>query len=210
MRPIKNWLIDRWKSGWAVTAPLAIIVYLAVSAARAFSDLLLIPVFSNNTLNILANLFLWLAAFQVLAGVLRSLKLFRSVANAFIGKIPFVSPLVKFFFKSKKSSLQRSVDSKRKQAVYVEHPPRSNHWFVGHIAREWLGPKDPRDKNSKIITWCTVQIFTYPVPFTGYAVNLPKDQVVFLKMTVQEAFLDAAGFYLSEARHSEENENDPI
>jgi uncharacterized membrane protein len=91
---------------------------------------------------------------------------------------PYIKQLTDFIF---------TEDTQREQmflkVVAVEYP-RKGLWSLGMITGSGL--KQVNDKFQKEIV--TVLVPTTPSPVTGFAVMVPKEEIIELDMTVEEAF----------------------
>ena len=184
---------DVWKAGMITLIPLLIVFYILKSVFNIVQTLAL-SFFDGNGWNWAISFGVWFVAVPLVCGLLLSWQWFRDLGLALLGRIPGIKILAKFIFKRRQKLGKKE---RERRAVRVEVPPGSSCWFTGAVVREWQGPANPRDANSEQIVWCKVMLWTFPVSVTGYALDVPKNSIVFTDMTVEEALLDAAGFYLS-------------
>jgi len=83
-----------------------------------------------------------------------------------------------------------SSDSKKKNVVLVEYP-RKGSWAVGFATKENVGEISNKTKQKLI----NVFIPTTPNPTSGFLLMFPKDEVIYLDLTFEEAskFIISAG-----------------
>ena len=83
-----------------------------------------------------------------------------------------------------------SSDSEKKNVVLVEYP-RKGSWAVGFATRENVGEISNKTKQKLI----NVFIPTTPNPTSGFLLMFPKDEVIYLDLTFEEAskFIISAG-----------------
>jgi uncharacterized membrane protein len=83
-----------------------------------------------------------------------------------------------------------SSDSEKKNVVLVEYP-RKGSWAVGFATKENVGEISNKTKQKLI----NVFIPTTPNPTSGFLLMFPKDEVIYLDLTFEEAskFIISAG-----------------
>ena len=83
-----------------------------------------------------------------------------------------------------------SSDNKKNNVVLVEYP-RKGSWAVGFATKENFG-EIANKTNKKIVN---VFVPTTPNPTSGFLLMFPKDEVIYLDMTFEEAskFIVSAG-----------------
>ena len=83
-----------------------------------------------------------------------------------------------------------NTDSKRKNVVLIEYP-RKGSWAVGFATKDNVGEITTKT-NKKLVN---VFVPTTPNPTSGFLLMFPKDEVIYLDMTFEEAskFIVSAG-----------------
>lgn len=97
-------------------------------------------------------------------------------------RIPLISPI----YKTCKDVVQTVFSEKSssfKQAVLIPFPTTASK-AIGLVTREDMGVLAPtKDK-----TWIAVFVPTTPNPTSGFLVIVPKEEIIYLTMSVEEAF----------------------
>ena len=108
--------------------------------------------------------------------------------NSFLNRIPFLRTIYSAIGQMTKSFT--SDDKSKKNVVLVEYP-RKGTWAVGFATQKNTG-EISKKTNSKLIN---VFVPTTPNPTSGFLLMFPKEEVVYLDMSFEEAskFIVSAG-----------------
>ena len=183
---LKNYLF----TGILVTAPVALTFWIAISLVKFFDKLVtpLIPIYLNpNTylprdlpgLGLIVLLIILILIGSVTANFFGSWILRQT--DRFISKIP----LIKTFYKTIKQILEtilRTNSQAFRDAVLVEYPRRGA-WVIGFTTGEVKG------EVKKKINTPLVNVFvpTTPNPTSGFLLMIPKKELKYLNVSVDEA-----------------------
>ena len=183
---LKNYLF----TGILVTAPVALTFWIAISLVKFFDKLVtpLIPIYLNpNTylprdlpgLGLIVLLVILILIGSVTANFFGSWILKQT--DRFISKIP----LIKTFYKTIKQILEtilRTNSQAFRDAVLVEYPRRGA-WVIGFTTGEVKG------EVKKKINTPLVNVFvpTTPNPTSGFLLMIPKKELKYLNVSVDEA-----------------------
>lgn len=155
-----------------------------------------------------------LIALIVLLGAITLLGLFTRMffLNTLIGygerilhRIPLISPVYKTC-KDVVQTVFSENSSSFKQAVLVPFPTAASK-AIGLVTREDMGMLAPtKDK-----AWIAVFIPTTPNPTSGFLVIVPKDELIYLTMSVEEAFtcILSCGVILTPIKRPVELQSEP-
>jgi uncharacterized membrane protein len=183
---LKNYLF----TGILVTAPVALTFWIAISLVKFFDKLVtpLIPIYLNpNTylprdlpgLGLIVLLIILILIGSVTANFFGSWILRQT--DRFISKIP----LIKTFYKTIKQILEtilRTNSQAFRDAVLVEYPRRGA-WVIGFTTGEVKG------EVKKKINTPLVNVFvpTTPNPTSGFLLMIPKKELKYLNVSVDQA-----------------------
>jgi len=186
---IRNYFI----TGVVVLIPIGITVYLTIFLISISSKILPNEINPNNYLpydipgvEILMALF-----FITFIGWLSLSFLGKKLLNLFnsiLKKIPILRTIYSAIVQMTKTFTE--TDKGKKNVVLVEYP-RKGSWAVGFATKENSG-EISRKINKKLIN---VFIPTTPNPTSGFLLMFPKDEVIYLDFTFEEAskFIVSAG-----------------
>ena len=186
---IRNYFI----AGIVVLIPLGITVYLTILIITISSKILPKEINPNHYLpynipglEIIISLFIitfigWLS----LSFLGRK---FLNLFNNILKKIPILRTIYSAI--GQMTQTFTNTDSKKKNVVLVEYP-RKGSWAVGFATKDNVGEITTKT-NKKLVN---VFVPTTPNPTSGFLLMFPKDEVIYLDMTFEEAskFIVSAG-----------------
>ena len=186
---LRNYFI----AGIVVLIPLGITAYLTVFIITISSKILPKEINPNHYLpynipglEIIISLFIitfigWLS----LSFLGRK---FLNIFNNILKKIPILRTIYSAL--GQMTQTFTNTDSKRKNVVLIEYP-RKGSWAVGFATKDNVGEISAKT-NKKLVN---VFVPTTPNPTSGFLLMFPKDEVIFLDMTFEEAskFIVSAG-----------------
>ena len=186
---IRNYFI----AGIVVLIPLGITVYLTILIITISSKILPKEINPNHYLpynipglEIIISLFIitfigWLS----LSFLGRK---FLHLFNNILKKIPILRTIYSAL--GQMTQTFTNTDSKRKNVVLIEYP-RKGSWAVGFATKDNVGEITTKT-NKKLVN---VFVPTTPNPTSGFLLMFPKDEVIYLDMTFEEAskFIVSAG-----------------
>ena len=186
---LRNYFI----AGIVVLIPLGITVYLTILIITISSKILPKEINPNHYLpynipglEIIISLFIitfigWLS----LSFLGRK---FLNLFNNILKKIPILRTIYSAI--GQMTQTFTNTDSKRKNVVLIEYP-RKGSWAVGFATKDNVGEITAKT-NKKLVN---VFVPTTPNPTSGFLLMFPKDEVIYLDMTFEEAskFIVSAG-----------------
>ena len=186
---LRNYFI----AGIVVLIPLGITAYLTVFIITISSKILPKEINPNHYLpynipglEIIISLFIitfigWLS----LSFLGRK---FLNLFNNILKKIPILRTIYSAI--GQMTQTFTNTDSKKKNVVLVEYP-RKGSWAVGFATKDNVGEITTKT-NKKLVN---VFVPTTPNPTSGFLLMFPKDEVIYLDMTFEEAskFIVSAG-----------------
>ena len=186
---IRNYFI----AGIVVLIPLGITVYLTIFIITISSKVLPKEINPNHYLpynipglEIIISLFIitfigWLS----LSFLGRK---FLNIFNNILKKIPILRTIYSAL--GQMTQTFTNTDSTKKNVVLVEYP-RKGSWAVGFATKDNVGEITAKT-NKKLVN---VFVPTTPNPTSGFLLMFPKDEVIYLDMTFEEAskFIVSAG-----------------
>jgi uncharacterized membrane protein len=186
---IRNYFI----AGIVVLIPLGITVYLTILIITISSKILPKEINPNHYLpynipglEIIISLFIitfigWLS----LSFLGRK---FLNLFNNILKRIPILRTIYSAL--GQMTQTFTNTDSKKKNVVLVEYP-RKGSWAVGFATKDNTGEITTKT-NKKLVN---VFVPTTPNPTSGFLLMFPKDEVIYLDMTFEEAskFIVSAG-----------------
>tara|TARA_B000000460_G_scaffold243175_1_gene211792 strand:+ start:162 stop:776 length:615 start_codon:yes stop_codon:yes gene_type:complete len=186
---VRNYFI----AGIVVLIPLGITAYLTILIITISSKVLPKEINPNHYLpynipglEIIISLFIitfigWLS----LSFLGRK---FLNIFNNILKKIPILRTIYSAI--GQMTQTFTNTDSKRKNVVLVEYP-RKGSWAVGFATKDNVGEITTKT-NKKLVN---VFVPTTPNPTSGFLLMFPKDEVIYLDMTFEEAskFIVSAG-----------------
>ena len=186
---IRNYFI----AGIVVLIPLGITVYLTILIITISSKILPKEINPNHYLpynipgvEIIISLFI-----ITLIGWLSLSFLGRKFLNLFnniLKKIPILRTIYSAI--GQMTQTFTNTDSKRKNVVLIEYP-RKGSWAVGFATKDNVGEISAKT-NKKLVN---VFVPTTPNPTSGFLLMIPKEDLIYLDMTFEEAskFIVSAG-----------------
>ena len=187
---LRNYFI----TGVLVLIPIGVTVYLTLFFIKIFSKILPQEINPNNYLPysipgleiIISIIVITLIGWLSLSFLGKKLV---KLVNDIFKKIPFLRTVYSAIGQMTQSFAQ-SRKSKKKSVVLVEYP-RKGSWAVGFATKENKG--EIRRKVDRDLI--NVFIPTTPNPTSGFLLMFPKDEVVYLDMSFEEAskFIVSAG-----------------
>ena len=186
---IRNYFI----TGIVVLIPIGITVYFTLFLISISSKILPNEINPNHYLpynipglEILISLFLitfigWLSL-SFLG------KKFLNIFNSLLKKIPILRTIYSAIGQMTETFTKN--DAKKKNVVLVEYP-RKGSWAVGFATKENTGEISDKVKKDLI----NVFVPTTPNPTSGFLLMFPKDEVIYLDLTFEQAskFIVSAG-----------------
>ncbi len=186
---LRNYFI----AGIVVLIPLGITVYLTILIITISSKVLPKEINPNHYLpynipglEIIISLFIitfigWLS----LSFLGRK---FLNLFNNILKKIPILRTIYSAI--GQMTQTFTNTDSKKKNVVLVEYP-RKGSWAVGFVTKDNVGEITAKT-NKKLVN---VFVPTTPNPTSGFLLMFPKDEVIYLDMSFEEAskFIVSAG-----------------
>ena len=186
---IRNYFI----AGIVVLIPLGITVYLTILSITISSKVLPKEINPNHYLpynipglEIIISLFIitfigWLS----LSFLGRK---FLNLFNNILKKIPILRTIYSAL--GQMTQTFTNTDSKRKNVVLIEYP-RKGSWAVGFATKDNVGEITTKT-NKKLVN---VFVPTTPNPTSGFLLMFPKDEVIYLDMSFEDAskFIVSAG-----------------
>ena len=186
---IRNYFI----AGVVVLIPIGITIYLTLFIVSISSKILPNEINPNHYLpynipglEILISLFLitfigWLSL-SFLG------KKFLNIFNHLLKKIPILRTIYSAIGQMTETFTKN--DAKKKNVVLVEYP-RKGSWAVGFATKENSGQMSDKTKRELI----NVFIPTTPNPTSGFLLMFPKEDIIYLDLTFEEAskFIVSAG-----------------
>ena len=183
---IKSYLL----TGILVSAPVFITFWIVFSLVKLFDQLVtpLIPIYLNPNTYLPRDIpglgLIVLIIFLVFVGAITA-NFFGSwilkKTDTFISKIP----LIKTFYKTIKQILETILKTNSqafRDAVLVEYP-RKGAWVIGFTTGEVKGEVKKKLKNNLV----NVFIPTTPNPTSGFLLMIPKNDLKYLDVSVDEA-----------------------
>ena len=186
---IRNYFI----AGVVVLIPIGITVYLTIFIISISSKILPKEINPNHYLPynipgveiiisvILITLIGWLSLSFIGKKML-------DILNSILKKIPILRTIYSAI--GQMTETFTSNDKEKKNVVLVEYP-RKGSWAVGFATRENFGEISDKTKKKLI----NVFVPTTPNPTSGFLLMFPKDEVIYLDLTFEEAskFIVSAG-----------------
>ena len=186
-------LRNNFIAGVVVLIPIGITIYLTLFITKISSKLLPKELNPNNYLpynipgvEIIISIILitfigWLSLsfigkklLEIFNNILKRIPILRTIYSAFV-------QMLDIFNKS---------DENKKNVVLVEYP-RKGSWAVGFATRENKGEISKKSKQNLV----NVFVPTTPNPTSGFLLMFPKEEVIYLDMSFEEAsrFIVSAG-----------------
>ena len=186
---IRNYFI----AGVVVLIPIGITIYLTLFLASITSKILPKEINPNHYLpyNIPGVEILMSVILITLIGFLSLSFIGRRLLNVFdniLKRIPILRTIYSAIVQMTETFTKS--DSKKKNVVLVEYP-RKGSWAVGFATRENTGEISNKTQQKLI----NVFIPTTPNPTSGFLLMFPKEDVIYLDLTFEEAskFIVSAG-----------------
>ena len=186
-------LRNNFIAGVVVLIPIGIVVYLTLFVVKISSRILPKEINPNHYLPynipgveivitfILITFIGWLSLsfigrklLEIFNGVLKKIPILRTVYSAIVN-------MTKTFTKGEKNT---------KNVVLIEYP-RKGTWAVGFVTKENTGEIKNKVKRNLV----NVFVPTTPNPTSGFLLMFPKEEVIYLDITFEEAskFIVSAG-----------------
>ena len=186
---IRNYFI----TGVVVLIPIGITVYLTIFLVSVTSNILPKEINPNNYLpynipgvEIITALFIITVIGWLSLSFLG--KKFLNIFNNILKKIPILRTIYSAIGQMTETFTKN--DAKKKNVVLVEYP-RKGSWAVGFATKENSGQISVKTKRELI----NVFIPTTPNPTSGFLLMFPKEDIIYLDLTFEEAskFIVSAG-----------------
>ena len=186
---IRNYFI----TGVVVLIPIGITVYLTIFLASITSYILPKEINPNNYLpynipgvEIITSLFIITVIGWLSLSFLG--KKFLNIFNNILKKIPILRTIYSAIGQMTETFTKN--DTKKKNVVLVEYP-RKGSWAVGFATKDNQGEITNKAKQKLV----NVFIPTTPNPTSGFLLMFPKEEVIYLDLTFEEAskFIVSAG-----------------
>ena len=192
-RSLVSRLRNYFLTGAVVLVPIAVTFYLTLFIIKISANILPKEINPNSYLpvdipgmEILISLILitfigWLSLsflgkkiFELLNNLLKRIPILRTIYSA-------IGQMTTTFTKS---------DNKKNSVVLVEYP-RKGSWAVGFVTKENKGEISKKTNKNLV----NVFVPTTPNPTSGFLLMFPKDEVIYLNMSFEEAskFIVSAG-----------------
>ncbi len=115
-------------------------------------------------------------------------KKFLQIINDILKKIPFLRTIYSAIEQMTKTFTQKN---KNKKSVVLIEYPRKGSWAVGFATKDNKGEINKKTKKKLV----NVFVPTTPNPTSGFLLMLPKDELIYLDMSFEEAskFIVSAG-----------------
>ena len=186
-------LRNNFIAGVVVLIPIGITVYLTLLIINILSRILpkeinpnhylpyeipgveiIISIILITFIGWLSLSFLGIKLLEIFNGVLKKIPILRTIYSA-------ITQMTDTFTKS---------GSNKKNVVLVEYP-RKGSWAVGFATKDNVGEISDKTKQNLV----NVFVPTTPNPTSGFLLMFPKDEVIYLDMTFEEAsrFIVSAG-----------------
>ena len=186
---IRNYFI----AGVVVLIPIGITIYLTIFLVSITSKILPKEINPNNYLpyNVPGLEMLMSVVLITLIGFLSLSFIGRKLLDVFdniLKKIPILRTIYSAIVQMTETFTKS--DSNKKNVVLVEYP-RKGSWAVGFATRENTGEISNKVKQKLI----NVFVPTTPNPTSGFLLMFPKEDVIYLDLTFEEAskFIVSAG-----------------
>ena len=193
----KNSIIAKLRNyffaGMVVLIPIGITVYLTIFFIKISSKLIPQEINPNNYLPfeiIGLEIILSVILITIIGGISLSFigKKLLEIINRVLKKIPILRTIYSAIVQLTENFAQTS--NKKKSVVLIEYP-RKGTWAVG------FATKDNKGEISKKTNKNLVNVFvpTTPNPTSGFLLMFPKDDLIYLDMSFEEAskFIVSAG-----------------
>ena len=186
---IRNYFI----TGVVVLIPIGITVYLTIFLVSVTSNILPKEINPNNYLpynipgvEIITSIFIITVIGWLSLSFLG--KKFLNIFDNILKKIPILRTIYSAIVQMTETFTKN--DNKKKNVVLVEYP-RKGSWAVGFATRENTGEISNKVKQKLI----NVFVPTTPNPTSGFLLMFPKEDVIYLDLTFEEAskFIVSAG-----------------
>ena len=187
---LRNYFI----AGVLVLIPIGVTVYLTLFFIKIFSKILPQEINPNNYLPYSIpglEIIISIIVITVIGWLSLSFlgKKLVKLVNDIFKRIPFLRTVYSAIGQMTQSfALSRK--SKKKSVVLIEYP-RKGSWAVGFATQDTKG--EIRSKTNKDLV--NVFVPTTPNPTSGFLLMFPKDEIIFLDMSFEEAskFIVSAG-----------------
>ena len=186
---IRNYFI----AGIVVLIPIGITVYLTLFLISISSKLVPKDLNPNSYLPFSIpglEILLSIIFITLIGGLSLSFigKKFLQLINDILKKIPFLRTIYSAIEQMTKTFTQKN--NKKKSVVLIEYP-RKGSWAVGFATKENKGEINKKT-NKKLVN---VFVPTTPNPTSGFLLMFPKDELIYLDMSFEEAskFIVSAG-----------------
>ena len=187
---LRNYFI----AGVLVLIPIGVTVYLTLFFIKIFAKILPQEINPNNYLPYSVpglEIIISIIVITVIGWLSLSFlgKKLVKLVNDIFKKIPFLRTVYSAIGQMTQSFAQ-SRKSKKKSVVLVEYP-RKGSWAVGFATQENLGEIASKT-NKELIN---VFVPTTPNPTSGFLLMFPKDEIIYLDMSFEDAskFIVSAG-----------------
>ena len=187
---LRNYFI----TGVLVLIPIGVTVYLTLFFIKVFTKILPQEINPNNYLPysipgleiIISIIVITLIGWLSLSFLGKKLV---KLVNDIFKKIPFLRTVYSAIGQMTQSFAQ-SRKSKKKSVVLVEYP-RKGSWAVGFATQENIGEIASKTNKNLI----NVFVPTTPNPTSGFLLMFPKDEIIYLDMSFEDAskFIVSAG-----------------
>ena len=187
---LRNYFI----TGVLVLIPIGVTVYLTLFFIKIFSKILPQEINPNHYLPYSIpglEIFISIIVITVIGWLSLSFlgKKLVKLVNDIFKKIPFLRTVYSAIGQMTQSFAQ-SRKSKKKSVVLVEYP-RKGSWAVGFATQENTGEIASKTNKNLI----NVFVPTTPNPTSGFLLMFPKDEIIYLDMSFEDAskFIVSAG-----------------
>ena len=190
---ITSKLRNAFIAGIVVLVPIGFTLYLTLFLIKISSKLIPNEINPNNYLPFSIpglEILLSVIFITIVGGISLSFfgKKILNLINDLFKRIPILRTIYSAIGQMTESFTSKS--DNKKSVVLIEYPKKGS-WAVGFATKENKG-EISKKTNKELIN---VFVPTTPNPTSGFLLMFPKDEVIYLDMTFEEAskFIDAAG-----------------
>ena len=195
-KPIFTYIRNYFITGIVVLIPIGITLYLTLFFIKVSSNLIPNEINPNHYLPfsvpgleiLLSILFITIIGWLSLSFIG---KRFLKLVNDLFKKIPILRTIYSAVGQMTES-FANNKSNKRKSVVLVEYP-RKGSWAVGFATKDNKGEITKKTKEQLV----NVFVPTTPNPTSGFLLMFPKDEVIYLDLSFEEAskFIVSAGSF---------------
>ena len=178
----KVWSIFR--TGLIALIPLFILGFIAEMLFGIFARLSF-RLADGLVLNYLVNIFLW-AATIFLIGWFLGVSCIRNALHSLLNKIPVISGIANYFLDNEYLEI---IQKGHFPVVSFAEVPGSRRQTFGIVTKEEIVKQGDSEE-----IWCYVFIPSWPLPFTGRGVKIPKSELEYINSDARDLSRLATSF----------------